>query len=101
MERSLTQAIRSFMENLEVVNELHHPNDYRRIYDIALIACLGDKGIPYDEMREEFEKALNERNLVKDRFEEAYPKYITTLEITYDVINRMKDKISIPSNFRF
>ena len=89
------------MENLEVVNELHHPNDYRRIYDIALIACLEDKSIPYDEMKEEFDKALDERGLNRDRFEKAFPEYIATLEIAYDVINRMKDKVSIPSNFRF
>ena len=101
MREKMLQAIRSFMDNLEVVNELHHPNDYRRIYDIALMACLGGQVIPQDEMREEFERALDERGLNRGRFEKAFPEYIATLEIAYDVINRMKDKITIPTNFRF
>lgn len=101
MKEKMQQAIRCFMNNLEAVNELHHPNDYRNIYNIALIACLCEQSIPYDEMKEEFEKAINERSLNRDRFEEAYPKYITTLEIAYDVISRIKDKVPFPSNFKF
>ena len=101
MREKMLQAIRYFMDNLEAVNELHHPNDMRRLYDIALLACLSNSNIPYDEMREEFDKVLIERGLNKVRFEEDYPEYVKTLEIAFDVINRIKDKVSIPSDFRF
>ncbi|MBQ8220927.1 MAG: hypothetical protein IJZ31_06950 [Bacteroidaceae bacterium] len=101
MKEKMLQAIHYFMDNLEAVNELHHPNDMRRLYDIALFACLSNSGVPYEEMREEFEKALIERNLNEERFEKDYFEYIKTLEIAYDVINRMRNKIAIPSDFRF
>ena len=101
MKEKMLQAIHAFMDNLEAVNELHHPNDFRRLYDIALLACLSDSGIPYDEMQEEFEKILTERALNRERFEKAYTEYIRTLEIAYDVIYRMRNKIAIPSDFIF
>lgn len=101
MSRELEQAIKFFMDNLESVNELHHQNDYNRLYNIALIASLSDEGIPDDKMREEFNHAVNVRNLNRDRFEAAFPKYLQTLGIAYDVINRMKKHVAIPEKFRF
>lgn len=102
MNAKLEQAVRFFMDNLEVLNELHNQNDYNRLYNIALIASVNNELLPYDKMEEEFNKAIEERNLNRTRLETAYPKYINTLEIAYDVINRMKEKqIIIPENFRF
>jgi hypothetical protein len=102
MNKNLEQAVKLFMDNLEVTNELHNQNDYNRLYNIALLASKSGEGIPYDKMREEFDNAIHERELNKNRFELAYPKYISTLEIAYDVINRIKeDKIIIPDTFRF
>ena len=102
MNAKLEHAIKLFMDNLEVVNELHHQNDYNRLYNIALIASVNNENIPYDKMKEEFNNAINARNLNRMRLEVAYPQYISTLEIAYDVINRIKEKqITIPENFRF
>lgn len=102
MNAKLEQAVKLFMDNLEVVNELHNQNDYNRLYNIALIASVNNENIPYDKIKEEFNNAIDERNLNRTRLEAAYPKYINTLEIAYDVINRMKKKqIIIPENFRF
>ena len=56
MDQKLEQAIKCFMDNLESVNELHHPNDYKRLYNIALIATLNGTGVPYDELKEAFDK---------------------------------------------
>ena len=102
MNAKLEQAVKLFMDNLEVVNELHNQNDYNRLYNIALIASVNNENIPYDKMEEEFNNAIDERNLNRTRLESAYPEYIHTLTIAYDVINRMKNKqIIIPENFRF
>ena len=99
---NLEQAIKNFMDNLETVNELHHPNDYRRLYNIALIASLNGKNIPYDEMKEAFDKAINDREMNRKRFETAYPKYIQTIEVAYDIFNRIKENdYTISSDFRF
>lgn len=90
------------MDNLEVVNELHHPNDYCRLYNIALLASVNDEELPYDEMKEEFDNAINERQLNIERFNSAYPQYIQTLEIAYGVIDRLRrNHIEIPNKFRF
>ena len=102
MDKKLEQAIQSFMDNVEGVNEIHHPNDYNRLYNIALYASLIGKGFPSDKMKEAFNKALNERKLNKERFEKAYPEYEETARIAFDVINRMREKdIQIPASFRF
>ena len=101
MNRELEQAIKLFMDNLEVVNELHNQNDYNRLYNIALIASVNGENIPYDKMEEEFNHAVDERHLNRKYFEAAYSKYIHTLEIAYDVINRMKKYVDIPEKFRF
>lgn len=102
MNAKLEQAVKLFMDNLEVTNELHNQNDYNRLYNIALIASINNEPLPRDKMEEEFNNAINERNLNRIRLEAAYPQYISTLEIVYDVINRIKEKqIAIPENFRF
>lgn len=101
MNKELEQAIKFFMDNLEVVNELHHQNDYNRLYNIALIASVNGENIPYDKMEEEFNHAVDERKLNRTRFEAAFPEYIKTLRIAYDVINRMKKHVNIPEKFRF
>lgn len=102
MNAKLEQAVKLFMDNLEVVNELHNQNDYNRLYNIALIASVNNENIPYDKMKEEFNNAIDERNLNRTRLDAAYPEYIHTLTIAYDVINRMKNKqIIIPENFKF
>ena len=90
------------MDNLESVNELHHPNDYKRLYNIALIATLNGTGVPYDELKEAFDKAVNDRDLNRTRFETAYPDYIYTIEIAYEIFSRIKqNNYSISSDFRF
>ena len=67
MNAKLEQAVRFFMDNLEVVNELHNQNDYNRLYNIALIASVNNELLPYDKMEEEFNKAIEERNLNRTR----------------------------------
>lgn len=102
MDQKLEQAIKCFMDNLESVNELHHPNDYKRLYNIALIATLNGTGVPYDELKEAFDKAVNDRDLNRTRFETAYPDYIHTIEIAYEIFSRIKqNNYSISSDFRF
>ena len=102
MTTDLEREILSFYENLEQINELHHPNDYRRLYNIALIACCNNEKIPYDKMKKCLECAIKERNLNRCRFELAHTQYISTLEIAYDIIKRMKEQqVVIPNNMRF
>lgn len=102
MNKDLEKEIMNFMDNLEFVNELHHPNDYRRLYNIALIACKNNEVIPYDLMQEKFNNAISERKLNEERFCLAYPEYIHTLEIAYDILKRMFDMhVVFPESMRF
>ena len=101
MKEKMQQAISNFMDDLKVVNELHHPNDYRKLYDIALFAYLYNSQIPYDAMNEAFNKVLEDKSLDRELFEKFYSEYIKTIEIAFDVIKRMSDKIDIPSDFKF
>lgn len=101
MSNDLEKVIQFFIDNLEQTNELHHPNDYRRLYNIALVAVSNNEQIPYDEFKSMLYNAVKERSLNKELFEATCPKYIDTLVIAYDIINRMKEKhVVIPNSLR-
>lgn len=101
MSNDLEKEIQFFIDNLEQINELHHPNDYRRLYNIALVAVTNNEQIPYDEFKSMVCNAVEERQLNRELFESACPKYINTLVIAYDIINRMKEKhVVIPNSLR-
>lgn len=102
MSNDLEKEIQFFIDNLEQINELHHPNDFRRLYNIALVAVSNNEQVPYEEFKSMVSNAVETRHLNRELFDDAYPKYINTLEIAYDIINRMKNKnVDIPNNLRF
>lgn len=101
MEESLRSAIEQFMSYLSTVNDLHNSNDKCRLYNIALEAVKIGHPVPRDEMKELFEKAIEEQGLNKTVFNDFYLDYIGTVEIAHDVIERINSKNPIPSDFRF
>lgn len=101
MSDKVQNAIDNFMSNLTAVNNLHHPNDERRLYNIALEAVRASRPIPRDEMRSTFEDAVREQNLNSSLFEEYFPKYLKVLERTYDILSRIHSAYPINESFRF
>lgn len=93
--------VKEFMSNLLIVNELHHPNDYCRLYNIALCAVRNGESIPYDMMKEVFYETIEQQNLNRENFESYYDKYIKVLEIVYDILNRINSKIPLNSITHF
>lgn len=101
MSDKVQEAIDNFMSNLTVVNDLHHPNDERRLYNIALEAVRASRPIPRDEMRSTFDEAVRQQNLNSSLFEEYFPKYLKVLERTYDILSRIHKGSPIVESFRF
>ena len=101
MNDKVLKEIDNFVFTLSAVNDLHQPNDERRLYNIALEAVRADAGVPRDEMRAAFEEALKAQNLNQDIFEKFYPKYINVLERAFDILRRIHEKQPFMDNFRF
>lgn len=101
MTENLKKAIDNFMGYLSTVNDIHHPNDYRRLCKVALEAVRAEDGIPRDEMEEAFHREVTEQKLNKELFEEYYTEYISTLEIMYDTLLPLYNKGLIPEDFNY
>lgn len=101
MTENLKKVIDNFMSCLREVNELHHPNDYRRLRKIALEAVRAEEGIPRDEMEEAFQREITEQKLNKELFEKYYLEYISTLEIMYDTLQPLYKMGLIPEDFNY
>lgn len=101
MNEKILKEIEKFMHNLSAVNELHHPNDDRRLYNIALEAVKANEGVPRDEMRKEYDKAIKEQKLNSELYNQFYPKYINVLERAFDILYRINEKQPFNENFKF
>lgn len=101
MNDKVLQEIDLFMSNLSMVNELHHPNDERRLYNIALEAVKANEGVPRDEMWIAFENAVEVQELNVELFTQYYPKYINVLERAYDILNRINQEQPFDEHFKF
>ena len=103
MNEKISQSIENFFSYLSAVNELHHPNDEKRLYNIALEAVRFGEVIPRYEMQQVFEKQLKEQNLENRRteFEIYFQQYISILERTYEILKQLNKVIEIPKTFYF
>ena len=101
MNEKILEDINNFMSNLTAVNKLHHPNDERRLYNIALEAVRSGVGVPCKEMRSAFERVVKEQNLSENLFNDFYPEYIQVIERAYDMLSRLNMKKTLDEDFRF
>lgn len=102
MSSPLEDAINLFFEGrLRAINELHHPNDELRLYNVALQAVRERTGIPEEKFRCAFEKEVKEENLNPELAETWYPEYLNILQYAYRILSLINEKNAIPNDFKF
>ena len=102
MSTPLENAINLFFKGrLRAINKLHHPNDERRLYNVALESVREGTGLPEEKFRSAFDKEVKDEGINAELAEEWYTDYLEVLENTYSVLKIMYAKDVIPKDFTF
>ena len=102
MSTPLEDAINLFFQiRLRAINDFHHPNDERRLYNVALEAVREGTGLPEEKFRKAFDDEVKVENLNKAIAETWYSEYLKNLKCAFHILSRMHDKGAIPKDFIF